>query len=207
VIIDVMMFFGVERLRLGIKLMLMTLLLSACVSSAPTHFYGLQDGRALASSPLEAKDSVGVAVVTIPRLLNRPQLVRRTSEAELIFEEQHQWGGRLQEDIQQLLMDEWQRLDTTRLFYAYPSTAQINSTREVRSVDIIQLDGQLGGIVQLQAVCRAKEVNSRQLLWQKNLSLSEQMTTQKITDYVTILRHLIRRLAKECQPTMNSISH
>jgi uncharacterized lipoprotein YmbA len=186
------------RSAIALSMFGVILLMSGCVVSSSMHHYTLLDGRALSPSPLSAQDSVGVASITLPRLLNRPQLVRRTANAELIFEEQYQWGGRLQEEIQQLLIDEWQAVEPNRLFYAYPNATQI-STTEVRSVDIIQLDGQLGGVVQLQAICRARSASDRHLLWQKNIALLEQMTSAIIADYVAVLRVLVRRLARECE--------
>jgi uncharacterized lipoprotein YmbA len=152
----------------------------------------------LAVTPAQAQGYVGVASVVLPKLLNRPQLVFRASSAELIFAEQEQWAGRLQEEIQQLLIDEWQKLTPNQLFYAYPSLAQV-VTKEVRSVDIVQLDGQLGGEVQLQAVCQTRDEKSRHLLWQRNISLKMQMTSQSVADYVLSLGDLIRQLAAQCQ--------
>lgn len=186
-----------KGLLIGVSLSLLVGL-SACATSTSVHYYALQDGRALAVAPSQAQDSVGVASVNLPKLLNRPQLVFRASSAELVFAEQEQWAGRLQEEIQQLLMDEWQKLAPSQLFYAYPSVAQV-STKEVRSVEIIQLDGQLGGEVQLQAVCQARDERSRHLLWQRNVSLKTQMTSQLVSDYVLNLGGLIRQLATQCQ--------
>jgi uncharacterized lipoprotein YmbA len=176
----------------------MSVLLTGCFSSS-VRYYALQDGQATAiastSNPPEAR--VGVSVVTLPKLLNRPQLVVRVSNSELKFEESHQWGGRLQEEISQLLAIELQVLHPQQAVYLYPAENRVVPSQQW-SADIIQLDGMLGGVVTLQANCRLFDKSNRLPIFERSVQHSIQTQGNQITDYVDAQRRLIKQLAVVC---------
>lgn len=181
---------------------LLSLLATGCVgNSQPIRHYVLQDGQPLSSAPANLAQPglvrVGVGPISLPRLLNRPQLVVRLQGSEVRFEEQHQWGGRLQEDITQLLTAELQRLHPKDSVYAWPTPAQPLPQRQW-AVDIAQLDGQPSGEVTLQASCRLLERDDRQPLWQRSLTLKTQAGPD-MADYVDAQRQLLRQLAAACR--------
>lgn len=186
-------------MQLPILLTLTLFSLAGC-AGAPVHYYSLQNGETVAVSPpatTDASQRIGVGSVTVPKLLNRPQLVVRLSPSELVFEEEHQWGGRLQEELTQLLTSELQRLHPQQDVYVYPAENRATPSRQW-SVDIQQLDGILGGKVQLQAQCRLFDKNTRQTLFERNVSLRQVMTSNSVADYVDTQRSLVQQLAQAC---------
>jgi uncharacterized lipoprotein YmbA len=178
--------------------LLMSVLLAGCFSSS-VRYYALQDGQAsaLLSNTHPPAHRVGVSVVTLPKLLNRPQLVVRLSDSELKFEEQHQWGGRLQEEISQLLATELQALHPQDGVYLYPADNRTMPNQQW-SADILQLDGMLGGGVTLQANCRLLDKSNRLPVFERTVQRRLQTEGAQINDYISAQRALLKQLAAAC---------
>lgn len=178
--------------------LLMSVLLAGCFSSS-VRYYALQDGQtsALLSNTHPPAHRVGVSVVTLPKLLNRPQLVVRLSNSELKFEEQHQWGGRLQEEISQLLATELQALHPQDGVYLYPADNRTMPNQQW-SADILQLDGMLGGVVTLQANCRLLDKSNRLPVFERTVQRRLQTEGAQINDYINAQRALLKQLAAAC---------
>lgn len=181
-----------------VLILMFCLLLSGCFSSS-VRYFSLLDGQAV---PVMAQDlpsvsRVGVSLVGLPKLINRPQLVVRVSNSEVKFEEQYQWGGRLQEEITQLLSTELQRLHPQQAVYVYPSDNRPVPSQQW-TAEVIQLDGVVGGEVSLQASCRLMDKNSRQPLFER--TIQRQLTTEgtQMSDYVDVQRTLLKQLAQTC---------
>lgn len=88
--------------------LLLALLLGACASVPVTRFYALVPASAPALVPasatkIQAPPTIVVREVTLPRYLDRPQIVTRTGEHRLRFAEYAHWGGDLREDITRVL--------------------------------------------------------------------------------------------------------
>jgi uncharacterized lipoprotein YmbA len=176
----------------------MSVLLTGCFSS-PVRYYALQDGQAFPVTTRQdvSATSVGVSVVGLPKLLNRPQLVVRVSNSELKFEESHQWGGRLQEEVSQLLVSELQVLHPQQAVYLYPAENRVVPSQQW-SADIVQLDGMLGGVVTLQANCRLFDKSNRLPIFERSVQKTIQAQGAQMTDYVNAQRELIKQLAVVC---------
>lgn len=174
--------------------------LTACISSTPVRYYALQDGSdivgAMSAMPSE-EQRIGVGPIVLTKVLNRPQLVHRRSQSELVFEESHQWAGRLQEEVSQLLVQQLQALHPQHWIYPYPADARPIPAWQW-SADIQQLDGQLGGVVRLQANCRLLHKTKREPLFQRQVTLSQATQGGSMADYVDAQRLLLRALAKQC---------
>jgi uncharacterized protein len=84
--------------------MLLALLLSACASSPPTHFFTLHEVTP-AGAPASGggQSPVKVDAVHIPPALDRNSMVRGVSGSELEISSQDRWAGDLGETIRQVL--------------------------------------------------------------------------------------------------------
>lgn len=127
--------------------LLLGALLGACVSTPPTSFY------ALSSSMVEppARPSpllIAVGPVDLPRYLERPQIVSRSSDNRLKVDEFNRWGGALEEEIVRVLGDQLGRRLGTQRIYNYPSRIAAETDYRV-ALDIRTFDGSLGGGVVL----------------------------------------------------------
>jgi len=181
-----------------IFVLLITGVLAGCFSST-VRYYALQDGQTTkvvhaANAP---EQRVGVSVVSLPKLLNRPQLVVRVSTSEVRFEERYQWGGRLQEEISQLLATELQALHPQDGVYLYPADNRTMPNQQW-SADILQLDGMLGGVVTLQANCRLLDKSNRSPVFERTVQRRLQTQGTQIDDYINAQRALLKQLAAAC---------
>jgi len=86
----------------------LVLLLSACAGAPATRFYALAPVSAPASATnpatkLQAPPTVVVREVSLPRYLDRPQIVTRADGHRLRFAEFAHWGGDLREEVTRAL--------------------------------------------------------------------------------------------------------
>lgn len=82
--------------------------LCGCASRTPEHFYSVSVPVAASTTASEAP-RVAVAPIVIPSMIDRPQLVVRTSEHELSVLENHRWAEPLSADLTRTLVDELRR--------------------------------------------------------------------------------------------------
>ena len=103
--------------RLGFCLIGMTLL-TAC-ASPPGHFYTLNSTM---EAPAGRASDVTVAVgpVSIPELVNRPEMVVQVGPNQVALDEFNRWAAPLQGDIQRVLMENLARLLGTAGVFRYP---------------------------------------------------------------------------------------
>lgn len=84
----------------------LVLLLGACASAPATRFYALAPVAVpVAATKIQALPTIVVREVSLPRYLDRPQIVTRTGEHRLRFAEYAHWGGDLREEITRVLAE------------------------------------------------------------------------------------------------------
>ncbi|MEE9446089.1 MAG: PqiC family protein [Cocleimonas sp.] len=114
-----------------------------------THFYSLV-ALAPVSTANKNQQRFGIGPVEIPRLLNRPQIISRKDNTEILMAEKHQWGGSYKEELTQALIDNLSKLLNTDNIEQYPWKFSFKPAYSVR-IDIERFDGQLGKAVTLKA--------------------------------------------------------
>lgn len=128
---------------------------SGCVDiggeTPPSRFYVLS-----AIDPQGTLSSDGPAImlgpVTLPRYLDRPQIVTRPSANELSLAEYDRWGGKLDDNVARVLaQDIAVHLNTSRVAI-FPREQRLTDAVQI-SVDISRFEqvGQQGGNVELDA--------------------------------------------------------
>jgi uncharacterized lipoprotein YmbA len=96
--------------------LLLLAFIAGCVGkSEPSRYYVLE-----ASVPYAERNPDGAAVsvgpVTLPKYLDRPQVVTRPSPTQLDVSEFDRWGGRLEDNVAQVLAEDiGRRLRTARV--------------------------------------------------------------------------------------------
>jgi uncharacterized lipoprotein YmbA len=114
----------------------------------------------------EAHDSglrLGVGPVALPERLNRPQIVTRAGEHEVIISEFSQWAEPLEDSFTETLSENLSRLISTDLVVVYPWPARTEIDLKVE-VDVIRFAGQPGGDVTLTARWRLAAGNGSEIL-------------------------------------------
>lgn len=139
-----------RRAALAALALVAVMALGACRGATPPMaFYTLTpahgDGAALSGGP-----AVGVGPLAIPRTIDRPHIVTREGHSRLHMAEFHRWGAPLSDDILGTLSRNIAALLGSEQVVAYPWASFMNPNYRV-PVNILRLDGTLGGEVVLEA--------------------------------------------------------
>lgn len=131
------------------------LLAAGCGTSPTPRFYTLSPQAPAVSAPGPAatagRPSVGVAAVTLPEAVDRPQLVSRTGVNEVAIAQQHRWAGPLRDEVPRVLAENLSRLSGNPRVVAHPAAAAAAADYRVL-VDFRRFDGTVGGEVVLEAL-------------------------------------------------------
>lgn len=145
--------------------------LAGCGGSPREHFYTLSAGAApesAAAAQTAAAYSVVVGPVTVPDVVDRPQLVVRTGTNQVAILEQQRWAEPLKSEIPRVLAENLAQLLGTRQVTAYPQTSSGGTEYRVL-VDIQRFESALGGPVTINA------------LWTVRRGTGEPRTGQSLT--------------------------
>ena len=141
------------------KLISLSILLTVLSACSTTSSNGGSGERYFSLTPLNESYTgkalsdqlvLGIGPVEIPRSLNRPQLIYRKNNNEILFSEQNQWAGSLREEIQKVLVDRIIDASGSSRIMHYPWLHDLKPEYEVR-IRIERLDGILGEEVVLEA--------------------------------------------------------
>ena len=125
-----------------------------------TRFYSLTSLSPTATN--NSTKRIGVGPLSIPRLLNRPQIITRKNNTEIDMAEMHQWGGSYKEELMQVMIDNLSTLLKTENIEEYPWKFSFKPHYQVR-IDIERFDGQIGKNVILKARWRLLN-NNKEIL-------------------------------------------
>ena len=125
------------------------LMLTACASSPPTHFYALDPVEAGAGPHDVAGAPVKIDAVHIPPALDRSSMVRGESGNQLDISSQDRWAGDLGEMIRRVLTQDLAERLPSGMVIAPESPAPANARGIV--VDILTFQPQAAGDVVLDA--------------------------------------------------------
>jgi len=117
---------------------------SACGSSPTPRFYTINAIEATEQASATASPlAVVVGPITIPRYLQRPQIVSRTGDSRLRYDEFNRWGGSLESEVLRVLGENLATLLATERVVVYPRRAVFPTDYAVR-FDFERFDAQRG---------------------------------------------------------------
>jgi uncharacterized lipoprotein YmbA len=136
---------------------LAVLALAGCVGSPtrPASFYVLSvdTGTALTvAQPL----SLGLGPVSLPDVLDRPQIVTRPDPNRIELAEFHRWGGDLKRNLSRVLAQDLMQRLVTDSVVLYPWPGGSRPAFEV-SIEFFHFDGVPGQSAQLQGTWRLRD--------------------------------------------------
>ena len=126
--------------------------LSGCGGSPPIHYYTLSAEASrdpsFADKTLERLITIGP--VTLPDVIERPQLVLRTTPNQVTLVEEHQWAESLKTEIARVIAENLTRLLGTEQVSVYPQSAGDHAQYRVL-VDVQKFESALGGRASIEA--------------------------------------------------------
>ena len=130
----------------------LTFVTAACSSSPRVTFYTLEPGvKAETAAAALAVPAVSVGPVTLPEVVDRPQLVVRVADNRVEILEMHRWAEPLKSEIPRLIAEDLRRLLGSSRVASYLQHAGVDADYRVL-VDIQRFESTPGEAVTVEAI-------------------------------------------------------
>ena len=141
---------------MNIKPIALTLLASvfvaACSTSAKTYYYTLQTDAPVAKEVAATPSiyTIAISALSLPEIVDRPQLVLRAGETQVLISDNHLWGQALKSEITRNLAAHLAR-ETGVALVNTPNQAGLDDADIKLTVDILRFDSVSGGTATIEA--------------------------------------------------------
>ncbi len=172
--------------------------LTSCATSPdPIRFYSFNPDIVSSNAELKSNNiSVGIRSITIPRLLDRPQIVTRVSSTEIIRAKFNQWGGDIREEIEEAVVKGLSFYLGTSKVFAFPKQNRINPDYEL-ILNIHRLDGMLGKTVILEMGWYLESFHGPKRINADQVRLSRQSSDANYANYTDTINSLVIQATEE----------
>lgn len=126
------------------------ILIAGCASSPPTRFYTLSSISAPAATP-QVNYSVSVGPVSVPAVVDRPQIVIRTGPNKVFIDEFERWASPLKEDIARIIVENLISMLGTSQITLFPQSTATGASYRVM-IDVLRFDSEPGKAATLDAL-------------------------------------------------------
>ena len=186
-----------------LAIMICWLALTGCLGgpSGPTNFYMLsplspsQAGTAAASA--EGRIRIGLVTVVVPEYLNRNEIVVNLDNTVYRLAEFNQWAEPLNNNLTRVLEENLTNLlrgDSIDVFLASDSSIPADYRLEV---DVLRLDGNLGGQVALISQWALLETEDGGLILMRRSEYQELAADQTVKELVLAQSRMIENLSRD----------
>jgi len=172
---------------------------TGCGFSQPSRFYRLspssvKDIQAL-KLPVQNR-TISVGPVTIPVVLNRPQIATLSGSNAVIISEYDRWAGSLNDSLVRTLTENLAVLLPSQTVIPYELGRRIDSAYQL-VIDIQQFDGILGKSVTLKASWIIIDKDTKRTLLVKKSLISSDVMGFDYNDYVAAMSSALGKLSLE----------
>lgn len=183
---------------LATSLISISLLLFGCGTSPKTQLYILNPIDRDTSVQKSDVQSLVIKVgpVSIPDTLDQQQIVTRVGPNALHADEYNRWSGDFQDDIQRILGENISILLPTSQVALGRETMLLPIDFQV-VINIREFDGQLGGVVTLNANWTVARKGKKKTVVAKKSVLQETTNGTDYKDYVAAQSRLLAKLSQE----------
>jgi len=180
--------------------------LGACTST-PSRFYilnTLSTSETRAATAAERGPVIGVGPITLPKYLDRPQIVTRASRNQLALGEFDRWAEPLQENVSRVLGENLALLIPTDhiLLNPWPRSAPVDYQV---TVEVRHFDGWLGGESVLLALWSILDGAERQLI-SKRAFLNAPVGGRDYEAIVVAMNQMVESLSRDIAAAIHSLS-
>ncbi len=196
------------RVGFGIVAALVIFTIVGCANTPPTHFYllraqppsGETRGQGTGVIP-----SLGIGPISIPKYLDRPQIVTQASRHELDLAEYHQWAEPLKERILQVLAENLSTSLTINEVILFPWKRSRTPDYHV-TVRVVQFDGAKSKEVTLKGQWALFKNGESQALLHRSVYLAEPWTNSEYEGLVEAMSRVLGALSQEVAIAIHDIS-
>ena len=183
---------------------LLLAVLSGCATSPPQRFYLLSSLDINASSQMQPSAdercfAIGIGPIRIPDYLDRPQIVTRRASGEIALAEFDRWGEPMKDNLTRALAKNLSILLCTNTIAFFPWRGGIPIDYRIE-MEVLRLDGSLGGNISLEAWWMVLSGNGKRMLLAKKSNFTEAAGGKDYQSLVAAqgraLGHLSREIAE-----------
>lgn len=197
-----------NNFRLTCAVMLaFALTFGGCLGGGPsktpaTRYYVLNslysaENKARSRPVMVLKDAaIGIGPIKLSQVLDRPQIILRTSHNEIRVADLDRWAAPLNENISNVLVDNLSALLSTGQILKFPWKTTIPIDYQV-VMDITRFDGTPGGNANLRARWGLLGENGKTVLSKGQSVLTEPIGGDTITEMVSAQSRLVAKLSHE----------
>ena len=195
-----------NKITTRLMLLLVSALLSACLSTPSTNFYVLEPLSEPSTSAGEAekKRLIGVGPISMPALLERRQIVTRTPDNSIQIAEFHQWASPLKDNITQVLTHNLAYLQPNDIIRAYPWIAYGAVDYRI-IVDIIRFDTTPEQTVNLEANWAIMDEKTHTLLNNGRSKIGHPLDDPSYPGTVKALNKILNEFSQELSLALGKI--
>jgi hypothetical protein len=194
-----------------LAMMICWLVLAGCLGgpSAPTNFYMLsplspsQAGTAAATA--EGRIRISLATVVVPEYLNRNEIVVNLDNTVYRLAEFNQWAEPLNDNLTRVLAENLTNLlqeDSITVFLSSDSSILPDYRLEV---DVVRLDGNLGGQAALVARWALLAGKEDDLILMRRLEYQEPATDQTYKGLVLAKSRMVEKLSRDIAAAVKKV--
>ena len=129
--------------------------LSGCGTSPKSNFYTL--GPEAVPAKTQTSYSVAIGAVTVPDMVDRPQIVIRAGANQVVISDFDRWVGSLKGEISRAIADNLTQMLDGAIVYAYPQGATVTADYKVM-VDVQRFDSALGDAATIEVLWQVRPV-------------------------------------------------
>jgi uncharacterized lipoprotein YmbA len=100
---------------------------AGCGTSPTVHFYTLSSSSTTPAggeaAPAAAMPSVGLGPITLPDVVDRPQIVLRAGANQVVIAEEHRWAEPLKSEIPRVIAENLSQILGVKQVWSYPQNA------------------------------------------------------------------------------------
>ncbi len=139
----------------------MLAVLAGCTSTRPSHFYTLAPTATAGGA--SAGYAVAVGPVSVPGVVDRPQIVIRTGPNQVDFDEFNRWASPLKDEIARVVAENLAGLLGTPQVTVFPKSANPDAACRV-AIDVLAFESEPGKAATLDALWTASGGTDGRLL-------------------------------------------
>jgi uncharacterized lipoprotein YmbA len=177
---------------------LLAAVLSGCFGqNRPIEFYTLAPLPRPAAGPSGAPGTIiAVYPAVLPASIDRPQIVARSDENQIVLSEFNRWGGALKDEISRTLVENLSILLAERRASVMSDNLALDP-RYLVAVTYNRFDGRLGDSVWLNATWTVRDQKEKRIIAVKTSVLQEKVTGPGYAELVSAQSRALAALSRE----------
>ncbi len=162
-------------------------IIAGCTSTQATNYYTLSSAReGLISTDTYGTDSsliIGLMPVEIPDYIDRPQLVTRKADGQVLRSDFNKWAGSIRTDIERVIVENISDLTGSNQVLRFPWSKSVPIQYQI-SVRIERLDGAPGRDIDLSAYWMILDRYAKNVLHMQETRIVEPVHGSTYKDFV-----------------------